>query len=200
MSISLLPEFDADGYQVEPSTEKINEIIAAVNESGGGGGLIAPYDYAQTVPMVAPIGNFSLSGSITYYAEADVRTSEFMIAGIRASFGSDPAADITVSVYSFDGTTFTLEGSSPATAVDATGVQTIALSAPVTIPAGTRLYFGIGSTGAMSLACVPVTNTASFLTPEIAARAGVVTPPATMVVADLQATNVRVWMRSVPSV
>lgn len=38
MSISLLPEFDADGYQVEPSTEKINEIIAAVNDSGGGGG------------------------------------------------------------------------------------------------------------------------------------------------------------------
>ena len=38
MSISLLPTFDTDGYQVEPSTDKLNEVIAAINESGGGGG------------------------------------------------------------------------------------------------------------------------------------------------------------------
>lgn len=35
MSIPQLPDFDADGYQVEPSTEKVNEIITAINDGGG---------------------------------------------------------------------------------------------------------------------------------------------------------------------
>lgn len=50
MSIPLLPEFDADGYQVEPSTAKLNEIITAVNAGGGGGGGATLYavSYAGT--------------------------------------------------------------------------------------------------------------------------------------------------------
>lgn len=43
MSIPLLPEFDADGYQVNPSTEKVNEIIAAINSGGGAIALLPTF-------------------------------------------------------------------------------------------------------------------------------------------------------------
>lgn len=71
MSISLLPEFDADGYQIEPSTAKLNEIITAVNESGGGGGgdtilslPIAP-SASALAGSFAMIGYVPVSGTVT---------------------------------------------------------------------------------------------------------------------------------------
>ena len=58
MPIPLLPEFDADGYQVEPTTAKINEVIAAVNAvgSGGGGGAI---QFSEIIPAQGASTNLS---------------------------------------------------------------------------------------------------------------------------------------------
>jgi hypothetical protein len=46
MSVSLRPTFASDGYQAEPTVADLNEIIAAVNDSGGGGGDTYPMNPA----------------------------------------------------------------------------------------------------------------------------------------------------------
>lgn len=48
MSIPLLPEFDADGYQVEPTTAKINEVIAAINAALTEASLIAALEDSES--------------------------------------------------------------------------------------------------------------------------------------------------------
>ena len=51
MSIPLLPEFDTDGYQVEPTTANINQVITAVNAALTEAGLLT--DLADSESEVA---------------------------------------------------------------------------------------------------------------------------------------------------
>ena len=58
MSIPLLPEFDADGYQVEPTTAKINEVIAAANTAASAAVALLPEfdtDGQQVEPSTAKL-------------------------------------------------------------------------------------------------------------------------------------------------
>jgi hypothetical protein len=58
MSIPLLPEFDADGYQVEPTTAKINEVIASANTAASAEIALLPEfdtDGQQVEPSTAKL-------------------------------------------------------------------------------------------------------------------------------------------------
>lgn len=58
MSIPLLPEFDADGYQVDPSTANINELVAATNTATGAAIALLPEfdsDGHQVEPSTAKL-------------------------------------------------------------------------------------------------------------------------------------------------
>lgn len=70
MSISRLPEFASDGYQVEPSTTKINEIIDAVNSGGGGGGgaTFPMAEGAWYTPFTAIGGQRDTNGHVAFEA------------------------------------------------------------------------------------------------------------------------------------
>jgi hypothetical protein len=103
MSISLLPEFDADGYQVEPSTEKINEIITAVNESGGGGGgdtypmhQAVWYDNSTAMAGTDTGSGMGLDPDMVYGALIRVTDPNAGLAGIGVRVMAGPANPATL--------------------------------------------------------------------------------------------------------
>ena len=58
MSIPLLPEFDTDGYQLEPTTADINDLIAAANTAAGAAIATLPTftaDGYQVEPSIAKL-------------------------------------------------------------------------------------------------------------------------------------------------
>lgn len=152
-----------------------------------------PYWYATT--SSAPATN------TLYIAEADIRSTDLVVDKIRVAVGATSNGNLKVCVYTFDGTTWTLAASSASTAVGAINtIQTVSMQTPAVIPRGVRRFYGLVSDGTATFQRMAgVLQVAAFLEPSLALKASSFTLPATMVLADLTATNLGFWLKASPS-
>lgn len=164
-------------------------------------GQFDSYGYDETIPYWYATTSSAPATNTLYIAEADNRATDLVVDKIRVAVGATSNGNLKVCVYTFDGTTWTLLGSSASTAVStANTIQTVSLQSTVVVPRGVRRFYGLVSDGTATFQRMAgVLQVAAFLEPSLALKASSFTLPATMVLADLTATNLGFWLKASPS-
>lgn len=149
-----------------------------------------PWWYAST--SSAPVAN------TLNLMEAPNRDTDITVGVIRVKVGATSNGNLKVAAYTFDGTTWTLVGSSASTAVGTVStIQAVSLSSSVVIRRGVRRFYGLVTDGTATFFRMagPDTNM-GFLQPSAASKASSFTLPSSMVVGDLAVTSFIPWMRA----
>lgn len=165
-------------------------------------GPIDDYDYAESIPWFDATTSSNGGASNLYIVECAKRRAPFKIGVVRC-YPAVQSGNLDVGVWTFDGTTWTLLGSSGSTAVGtANTMQAVSLAAAVTVPPATRFYLGLvtdNGTATFQRAATPNTDLA-FLHPSVAKKASTSIPlstnAASFVIGALVTAVYAPWLRA----
>lgn len=174
------------------------EQAAIIDTVSAGASLRILPAYDETMPPYLASAASNPGANTLVLMEAPLRSDDLTVGVVRVYVAVNAAADLKVGVYTFDGTTFTLLGSSAATAVGGSAtVQAVSLSAPVTVPGGTRRYYGLVTDSATpTFGRMPgPPPVLVYLDPYVTIETSAFTLPATLALADTASTNLAFWLR-----
>lgn len=158
---------------------------------------VDPWTYEETYPWWYASTSSNPTTNSLHLAEAPRRNTSITIGVVRVLIGATSNGNLKVAVYTFDGTTWTLAGSSASTAVGAIStIQAVSLQSTIVVPAGVRRFYGFVTDGTATVQRMAGPSAAiGLLSPDTMVKVNSFTLPSTFVIGDVTSTNIMPWMR-----